>query len=75
MAANDVTHIGVTLSNLRDPLEIVRFVSIGLEDVKQLGRKQMVSQLLVIHFLIFNLIVFGEIIITTQRKYNDTKKI
>ena len=63
MAANDVTHIGVTLSNLRDPLEIVRFVSIGLEDVKQLGRKQMVSQFFVIHFLIFNLIVFGEIVI------------
>ena len=31
-----MTHIGVTLSILRDPLEIVRLVGSGLENVKQL---------------------------------------
>ena len=38
-----MTHIGVTLSILRDPLEIVSLVNSGLEKVKQLEHGDAIS--------------------------------
>ena len=43
ISSNDLTHIGVPLSILRDPLEIVSLVSSGLEKVKQLEHGDAIS--------------------------------
>ena len=38
-----MTHVGVNLSIVRDPIEIVSLVCSGLENVKQLGHDGVIS--------------------------------
>ena len=67
-----MTHLGVNLSILRDPLEIVSLVSSGLEKVKQLEHGDAIS-FNAFSYLQSNCVWSKCNIITTQEKYKKHK--